>query len=366
MKAKVKKSKTTKVTEQDIPQLSGSTIIQKRIKKCVEELGMFKPEEICTKCRFCEHYMVAKTPLNSKYRQMDAWESYVAEHCPCEYLNGIENENGEVEVIKPNQDASECENFKLAMQRVPKELLDIVNKARTSDSISASDNGVREAKKELTEDIADIDNQIEQFKLKITELKSKREDLESEVEQCYLNRFNEIDEIVSKNALGFASIMGKITYDEDLKQEKDNEKLISLGFQPHQKKVFTLTISPAQIADIQRRSKDITYGGFFTNKNEQGLQIDILGKTLSDYAGQSFEFETELTEVAKSKGFRKQVIFQETEENFVKRQGISILELVCGKNKMRWREDVQVPATIENLNEVEETEDEEGLEETDD
>jgi hypothetical protein len=361
MKAKVKAKKhaTKTVEEKDIPQLSGSTIINKRITKCVTELGEFKPEEICTKCKFCKWFMIAKTPLNSKYRQMDAWEKFVEKNVPCEYLNGIENEDGELEVLKGVQDASECENFQLAWERVPEKLKEIIAKARNEKDTIAGDESVLKAKKELEEQISQVDLQIEQLKLQMTELKTKKEDLQTEIEECFITRFGDVDDLINLNAKPFGEIAGRELLKEELKREEAAEKLKALGFEPNQKKVQFLTVSVADIERIQAKSADNTYGGFFTKTNDKGLRVDILGNTLASYAGQTFEFQTELVEVAKSKGFRKQVIFQETDENFVQRKGISILELLCGDKKMRWREDVVVAPTVENLNEIEDADDDE-------
>lgn len=360
MKAKVKAKKiaTKTVEEKDIPQLSGSTIINRRITKCVTELGEFKPEEICTKCKFCKWFMVAKTPLNSKYRQMDAWEKFVTKNVPCEYLNGIENEEGELEVLKGVQDASACENFELAWERVPEKLKEIIAKARNKSDGISGDETVRKGVASLKEAIKDVDLNIEQLKLQINELKAKKEDLNTEIEECFTTRFMDVDELTNMNAKAFGEIVGRELLKEEQKREEDSEKLRSLGFEPNQKKVQFLTVSVSDIERIQAKSSDNTYGGFFNTTNDKGLKVDILGKTLASYAGQTFEFETELVEVAKSKGFRKQVIFQETDDNFTKRKGISILELLCGDKKMRWREDVVVAPTVENLNEIEEPEDE--------
>lgn len=355
MKAKVKVAKKV-VAEKDIVQLSGSTIINARISKCAKDLGEFKPEEICKKCKFCKWYAVAKTPFNSKYRQMDAWKSEVSKMCPCEYLKGIKNEDGELEILRGSTDATSCENFELAENRVPQKLKDIVMKARNSDSLTMSDKAIAEMRNTCKEDLKAVELQIEQVKLKLNELKSKKESVEEELEQAYTFRFNDCDELKAMNAMGYAQIVGENTFYEANKAEEDSAKLVELGFTPNQKKVHILTISSSFIAGVQQKyGKDVTYGGHFTSKNEEGLQVDILGNTLDYYAGQSFEFETELVEVAKSRGFRKQVIFQETDENFQKRQGISILDILCGNRKMRWREDVVVPATIDNMDEDEET-----------
>lgn len=348
MKAKVKKAVKT-VAEKDIPQLSGTNIIQNRINKCVKDLGEFKPEEICTKCRFCRWYAIAKTPFNSKYRQMDAWKNFVEKNIPCEYLNGIENEDGELEILRGTQDASECENFQLAWERVPQKLKEIIIKERNSESEIASDAGVHKAKTSIKEEISKIDLQMEQLKLQVKELASKKEDLSSELEGAYTYRFVDSQDLKTLNAEEFGKIAGAETYREDLKKEQDAEKLKALGFEPNQKKIHTLKVQISDIERIQANSPDNTYGGFFNQTNEKGLRVDVLGNTLASYAGQSFEFETELVEVAKSRGFRKQVIFQETDDNLIKRKGISILELLCGNKKMRWREDVQVAPTIENM-----------------
>ena len=357
MQAKKKIKKVTKtVAEKDIPQLSGTTIIQKRIEKCVKDLGEFKPEEICNKCKFCKWYALAKTPFNSKYRQMDAWKNFVKKNIPCEYLNGIENDDGEIELLRGSQDA--CENFKLAWERVPQKLKDIIENARKSDSVIAGDEGIKQSRSNIQEAVSEIDLQIEQTKLQLEELKNKKSDLEEELSECYAMRFSDLEEIKSMNANGFAQIAGIETYEEDEKREQDAEKLKSLGFAPNQKKVQTLKVTIADIERIQAKSTDSTYGGFFNATNEKGLRIDNTGNTLASYAGHTFEFETELVEVAKSKGFRKQVIFQETDENFEKRKGISILEILCGGKKMRWREDVVAEPRIENMNEVEEDADE--------
>lgn len=353
MKAKIKSKKVTKtVQEQDIPQLSGNNIIQNRINKCVKDLGEFKPEEICSKCRFCHWYAIAKTPFNSKYRQMDAWEDFVEKHVPCEFINGIENEEGEKEVLRGSQDS--CENFKLAWERVPAKLKEIIDKARKSNDSTSSDEGIKQARETCKKAKDEIDLQIEQLKLQLSELKTKREDLEEEINDCYVSRFTDLEEIKNLNAVGFAQIAGAETLEEDTKREEDEAKLKSLGFEPNQKKVQKLTVTVSDIERIQAKSSDNTYGGFFNNTNEKGLKVDAAGNTLASYAGKTFEFQTELVEVAKSKGFRKQVIFQETDENFEQRRGISILEILCGNRKMRWREDVIVAPTIENMNEVEE------------
>lgn len=348
MKAKVKKAVKT-VAEKDIPQFSGTTIIQNRINKCVKDLGEFKPEEICTKCRFCRWYAIAKTPFNSKYRQMDAWKNFIEKNIPCEYLNGIENEDEELEILRGTQDASECENFQLAWERVPQKLKDIINTARHKEGSISSDTEIKKARISLKEESEKIDLQIEQLRLQISELKSKKEDIESELEDSYVTRFIDNDELNAMNAQEFGKIAGAETYREDLKKEQDAEKLKALGFEPNQKKIHTLKVQISDIERIQANSPDNTYGGFFNQTNEKGLRVDALGNTLASYAGQSFEFETELVEVAKSRGFRKQVIFQETDDNLIKRKGISILELLCGNKKMRWREDVQVAPTIENM-----------------
>ena len=356
MKAKVKKAVKT-VAEKDIPQLSGTTIIQNRINKCVKDLGEFKPEEICTKCKFCRWYAIAKTPFNSKYRQMDAWKNFVEKNIPCEYLNGIENENEELEILRGSQDASECENFQLAWERVPQKLKEIIITARNKEDSYSSDANMQKLKKSMQEENEKIDLQIEQLKLQVAELKSKRDDNEAELEGCYTTRFIDNDELKALNAREFGKIAGKETMLEDLKKEEDAEKLKALGFEPNQKKIHTLKVQVADIERIQANSADNTYGGFFNQTNEKGLKVDVLGNTLASYAGQTFEFETELVEVAKSRGFRKQVIFQETDDNLIKRKGISILELLCGNKKMRWREDVQVAPTIENMETNESDED---------
>jgi len=360
MKAKKKIKKV--LAEKDIVQLSGPHIINNRIAKCAKDLGEFKPEEICKKCKFCKWYALAKTPFDSKYRQMDAWESYVSENCPCEYLNGIENEDGEVELLKGMTDASECENFELAENRVPQILKEIIATARKStypNEYLATDENIAISRKDCREELDAINLQIEQFKLKINELKSRKEDVEEELSECCIHRFDGVEALTTLNATAYGQIVGERLLAEIIKSEQDAEKLKALGFTPKQKKIETLVISVTDIEYIQRRSSDNTYGGKFTEKNEQGLQVDKDGNTLDYYAGKKFEFETELVEVAKSKGFMKQVIFQETEENFAKRQGISILDLVCGSRKMRWREVVQIAPTIENLNEIDENESDE-------
>lgn len=356
MKSNKVKKVTKTVAEQDIPQLSGTTIIQKRIEKCVKDLGEFKPEEICTKCKFCKWYALAKTPFNSKYRQMDAWKSFVKKNIPCEYLNGIENDDGELELLRGSQDA--CENFSLAWERVPQKLKEITAKARKSDNLITGDAGIQQSRENIHNAIDELDLQIEQVKLQLEELKDKKGELEDELIKCYTLRFTDLEEIKNLNAVGFAKIAGTETYEEDNKREEDAEKLKALGFSPKQKKIQKLVVQVSDIERIQAKSSDSTYGGFFNETNEKGLKIDALGNTLASYAGKTFEFETELVEVAKSKGFRKQVIFQETDENFEKRKGISILEILCGGRKMRWREDVIVAPTIENMNDVEEDADE--------
>lgn len=354
MKARVAKKKATKTVEKkDIPQLSGSKIIQIRVSKCVRDLGEFKPEEICKKCRFCKYYPIAKTPMDSKYRQMDAWDSYVAEHIPCDCINGVENEEtGEIEVLRGNQEA--CENFKLAMERVPQELKDIINKNRKLDaSHSASDLCMKQVREENAENLKKVNLEIEQLKIQMNELKAKKEGIEEELVEAYLSRFRDIDEINDKNAQVFARIVGEETLEEDNEREEADSKLRALGFEPNQKKAQKFVVQVSDIERIQAKSTDNTYGGLFKKTNEKGLKIDDAGNTLASYAGQTFIFETELVEVAKSKGFRKQVIFQETDENFEKRKNISILTLLCGDRKMRWREDVVVEPKIENLEEPE-------------
>lgn len=351
MKAKKAKN-VVKVAEKDIPQLSGTTIIQKRVNKCVTDLGEFKPEEICSRCKFCHWYAVAKTPFNSPYRQMDAWEEYIEKNVPCDCINGVENEDGEKEVLRGSHES--CENFKLAWERVPSKLKEIIDKARKSDDSIASDEAIKQARESCKKTRDEISLQIEQAKLQLEELKSKRDDLDAEINDCYMVRFTSLDEIKSLNATGFAQIAGAETLEEDTKREEDEAKLKSLGFEPHQKKVHKLTVAISDIERIQAKSSDNTYGGFFNATNEKGLKVDKDGNTLASYAGKTYEFQTELVEVAKSKGFRKQVIFQETDENFEARKGISILEILCGERKMRWREDVVVAPTIENMNEVEE------------
>ncbi len=364
MKKKNVISKKNVVAEKEIPQLSRSAIIKKRENKIKEALGMFIPQEICKKCKFCKYYSLARTPFNSVFRQMSAWEQ-ISEKVPCQYLDGMEEEDSkELTLIKGNTEA--CENFILNRERTPKEILDLAynlqvgkafNGEDTKDSERVySDDTINKYSKRLSSDINNLSIEIDKARAQIQELKSKKEDLLIESREIYDSRFTLVNEFEDKPNL--ATILGEETRIEKETLDKNREKIEACGFHIGETKVVLRTITSEDVTRIQAHSKNSEYGGLFKNG------VDYTGKKLSDYIGQQYEFEIEPYEVTR-KVARKQVIFRETDACFNSRREIPILELLCGDVRQCWRfdaitkpelVDTDVHTDEEDVEETEETE----------
>lgn len=343
-KAKVLPKKKV-IEEKEIPQLSGSLITKKREEKVKASLGMFDPTKIERKCQFCKHFSLSKTPFSSIFRQMVAWEQLV-EKSPCEYIDGVYDDDGEVSILKGNTPA--CENFCLNRNRTPDEVFQQMEELRQGDS-DASDQKISEYEEIVRTDLKKTEEEIEKLKALLREQETTKKDLLSEKEDIYDKRFMYSSYFEDKQDLAF--ILGNETRVEKEKQEANRAKIEMCGFKVGELKYVTRTITSEDVTRIQSHSKDLTYGGYF----KDGL--DILGKRLADYIGVEFEFEIEPVEVTR-KVARKQVIFKETDACYNKRKGISILDLLCGDVRQCWRFDaITQPTLVESEINIDDSED---------
>lgn len=342
----------------EIEQLSKSLIISKRQKKYSEKFGQFLDfSKICKCCKYCEHYAVARTPFDSKYRQMTAW-SEVMEVVPCPCLNGVENEDGQKELVKGS---NTCPNFKLNHKRCVQASFDLVSKARLEPvkdddgniiSEEMTDKKINEYKDNIVGESEKIEQELEQVKQKLADLKERKLSLKQELKDVFVNRFLGFEN--SESCSEFLKILGEETYQDYEKEEKEKTKIEEAGYDSNKHRIETLRISSDDITRIKATSKDETYGGNFDASG-----IDKFGLSLNDYIGKQYSFEIEPYEVF-GRGAKKFVRFRETEANHQKRKGNTILDLICGDNYMCWRfPAIEQPSMEENEieNENEDTED---------
>lgn len=315
------------VSKETQEQLSASIIIKRRRNK-FQDKGFFDPDEIDFKCKFCKHFCVARTPLDSPFRKMAAWKEKtegVVKKCPCPHLNGIKDESGELSTIKGQTSSIGCEEFFLDKSRVPSNLLEAINEIRNGTyPNSLSDEKVQEQVQDQDMKIEEKKLEIEKLMAQVKEFRGQLNDLRVERDYLFLCRY-----IYTGIPDKFAKVMGEEYGMEQEKREKEIKRMEDAGYKYGERKTMVRYITSEDIERIMRSYSDVTYGGNFKDG------VDICGKKLSDYIGESFDFETFAFEV-RNRGSRKLVIFRETEDNFINRKNVSILTLLCGDLRQQW------------------------------
>ena len=322
----------TKIEKIEIQQLEASVIIKRRKNK-INDMGFLEDDKIGFTCRNCVHFATARTPFDSDFRQMKAWKKgEVAQLCPCPCLNGVKNDEGQRELVKGNKDSSECQFFTLNRNRIPQKYFDFVVKAdngeiQNCESIDSFMNFI----KEQEEKIKQSQEKIEQAKMAYEEAKKARAELENERDLAFLERYtsfkNENGECLPQ---GFAMLAGYELGIKYEKQQKNLQKIIDAGYDPTKKKYFPYKITSMDLQRIMTNHRDVTYGGLFKDG------VDCNGRTLDSYIGETLEFEAEPIEVI-SRGAKRMVVFVETNASFENRKNSTIAKLIFSDKKVQWQ-----------------------------
>ena len=317
--------------KQEIQQLDASIIIKRRKNK-INEMGLLEDDKIGFTCRNCVHFATARTPFNSDFRKMKAWKKgEVAELCPCPYLNGVQNESGEKELIKGNMNSSECQHFCLNRNRIPQKYFDFIIKAdngeiQTCESMDLFMNFI----KEQEEKIAKAQEHIEKAKAALEEARKAKEELVVERDMSFLERYTNHNINGERIPDGFAMLAGaELGFNYERKQ-KNLQKIIEAGYDPTKHKYFPYNITSMDLQRIMTNHRDTTYGGLFKDG------VDCNGRTLDSYIGETIELEGEPIEVI-SRGAKRLVMFIETNESLEKRKQSTIAKLLFSDKKVQWK-----------------------------
>lgn len=321
----------TKIEKQEIPQLEASIIIKRRKNK-INDMGFLEDDKIGLTCRNCVHFATARTPFNSDFRKMIAWKKgSVKELCPCPYLNGIKNENGETELLKGNTDSSQCQFFCLNRNRIPQKYFDFIVKADKGEipNLDSIDLFMKFIK-EQEEKIKIAQENVDKAKMALEEAKKAKEELETERDYAFLERYSYSECNGITLPKGFATLAGlELGYAYEKKQ-KNLQKIIDAGYDPSKKRYFNHVVTSIDLQRIMSNYRDVTYGGLFKNG------VDSNGRTLDSYIGENIEFEAEPIEVV-SRGAKRLVVFVETTESLETRKSSTICKLLFSDKKIQWK-----------------------------
>lgn len=322
-----------KVEQETFPQLEASIIIKRRKNK-INDMGFIEDDKIGFTCRNCVHFATARTPFDSDFRKMKAWKKgEVAELCPCPHLNGIKNDNGEKELIKGNTECSSCQFFQLNRNRIPQKYFDFIVKADNGEIPQCESIEKFEVfLKQQEEKIAHAQENIEKVKASLDEAKKAKEELILERDSAFLERYSNYKyDGVNYLPQGFALLAGAELGFAYEKRQKNLQKIIDAGYDPNKKKYIPYKVTSLDLQRIMTNHRDVTYGGLFKDG------VDANGKTLDSYIGSIIDFEAEPLEVV-SKGAKRMVVFIETTESFELRKNNTIAKLIfSGDKKVRWK-----------------------------
>lgn len=343
--------------EMQIQQLEASVIIKRRKNK-INDMGLLEDNQIGFTCRNCVHFATARTPFNSDFRKMKAWKKgEVAELCPCPYLNGVKSDSGENELIKGNNDCTECPHFQVNRNRIPQKYYDFVIKADNGEipnceSLSMFNNFLEQQEQKINE----AQEKIEQVKAALEEAKKAKEELISERDTAFLERYSGYTHENVTLPNGFALLAGAELGFAYEKKQKNRQKIIDAGYNPDDKKYFPYKVTSIDLQRIMTNHRDLTYGGLFNNG------VDASGRTLDSYIGETLNLYGVPMEVI-SRGAKRLVLFVETNESLENRKNNTIAKLIFSEKKIEWKcPIIEQP----KINFEEETDEEDDSEESED
>lgn len=322
----------TKVERKEQIQQLDASIIVKRRKNKIDDMGYLEDSKIDFTCRNCVHFATARTPFDSDFRKMRAWKNgEVKLICPCPHLNGVKNENGEKELLKGGKDASQCPFFQLNRNRIPQKYFDFIVSADKGE-IPNCDNLDKfyDAVKEQEQKIALAQEKVDKAKVALDEAKKEKEELLTERDYLFLERYSNYTHNDVTLPIGFAMLIGYELGNAYEKRQKNLQKIIDAGYDPSKKKFFPYTVTSLDLQKIMTNHRDVTYGGKFNNG------VDVYGRTLDSYIGEKIELEGEPYEVV-SRGAKRLVVFVETTESLERRKKNTIANLIFSENKIKWK-----------------------------
>lgn len=294
-------------------ELSAEDIIRERRASLMESGDVIDGRNVGLVCGCCSKYAVARTPVDHRYRGMQAWlNGDVAAACGCPYVDGL-SDGGERLLVKANLDLPKtCQSFELDLGRLPSEIAErcaLIDRGECEgdgldDDVFLKDVGAVDARiAKASSDIADMGRRVQ-------ELISDKRELESERDYLFLQRYE-----VNGVPKSFARLMGALAGSEHEEALKNAGRLSKAGYDI--RKTYVVQVTPSS-----RTLDSAVAKGVIKYRDLYESSVSILARPVS----------------CGRRGGRLMVKLVETRKNFAERMPTEYRYLLGEQRVVVWRD----------------------------